>query len=264
MTYDSWDLHTLREAAAYRTENPDPQWADADAYMDSLLAEAEAQRLHTTATPVADEEPATRRPGSTSYRADPASPKQLSFIASLVSERRLDPAAWVPADKRAASAMIEKLLAMKTAPAVRMASEKQRELIANLLTERAYGAEVDVATLSMTQASELIDALFAAPRAKVAAHGIRTGRYAFQPEGAPAQFYRVGRNGRITVQAGPSEHPYNGQLNEALLAIKEDPKAAAELYGRLLGHCGRCGLELTDETSRALGLGPICANKEEW
>jgi len=40
-----------------------------------------------------------------------------------------------------------------------------------------------------------------------------------------------------------------------MLAADED---AGPRYGRLIGDCCRCGRQLTDETSRALGIGPVC------
>jgi hypothetical protein len=36
---------------------------------------------------------------------------------------------------------------------------------------------------------------------------------------------------------------------------------AMALYGQELGYCGRCGRHLTDESSRAAGLGPVCAGE---
>lgn len=35
-------------------------------------------------------------------------------------------------------------------------------------------------------------------------------------------------------------------------------KAAQVLFGQEIGRCGCCGKSLTDETSRALGIGPVC------
>jgi hypothetical protein len=37
--------------------------------------------------------------------------------------------------------------------------------------------------------------------------------------------------------------------------------AAMIRFGHELGYCGRCGTELTDDASRAAGIGPICAGK---
>lgn len=40
-------------------------------------------------------------------------------------------------------------------------------------------------------------------------------------------------------------------------------KESSIRYGLELGHCGRCGRELTNEDSRAAGIGPHCA-KKDW
>jgi hypothetical protein len=39
-------------------------------------------------------------------------------------------------------------------------------------------------------------------------------------------------------------------------------KESSIRYGLELGHCGRCGRELTNEASREAGIGPICAGKD--
>jgi hypothetical protein len=45
--------------------------------------------------------------------------------------------------------------------------------------------------------------------------------------------------------------------NSVLKAISEDSQALAR-YGQELGICGNCGLPLTDEVSRRIGIGPVC------
>jgi len=271
--YDDWDLRILREAKAYRDEIGEPM-ADQDA----KLAEAErqfAERTLGTATPVADEEPYRGQGGSGhsnySKPVDGPTPAQERFIRSLCAERGLDADEVLKGlTKSKASRKIDELKAMPRqaqAPAApRPATERQSEFLQDLLASRENSYDPADPTLATFEgASAAITALLEAPRVrKVADHGIRHGRYAFQPSEGPAQFYRVAQNGRITVIAGPAEYPYNGQLNEALLAIKADTKAAAALYGQLIGSCGRCGLTLTDETSRSIGLGPICAGKSDW
>ena len=47
----------------------------------------------------------------------------------------------------------------------------------------------------------------------------------------------------------------------ALQKIAADPKAAAQLFGRETGTCGRCSSPLTDVKSRERGLGPHCARQ---
>lgn len=44
--------------------------------------------------------------------------------------------------------------------------------------------------------------------------------------------------------------------------VCSDPLAAAVLHGKQTGHCACCGLELTNEESVRLGIGPIC--REKW
>lgn len=150
----------------------------------------------------------------------------------------------------------------------RKATERQVEFLADLLNERAhaYGEDLDPAELTAARASALITELRDAPRAKVAAHGIREGRYAYTTDGgATADHYRITRGGKIMTWTASGEYPYTGKgLNEALTWIKENPREAAALFGQLTESCGRCGRELSDDDSRARGLGPICAGKSDW
>lgn len=44
-------------------------------------------------------------------------------------------------------------------------------------------------------------------------------------------------------------------------ALAAAPKEAAVRWGRKTGRCSCCGRELTDATSVAMGIGPICAEK---
>jgi hypothetical protein len=39
------------------------------------------------------------------------------------------------------------------------------------------------------------------------------------------------------------------------------PEKSARLFGQKIGSCGRCGRTLTDEHSRAVGIGPTCEGK---
>lgn len=45
------------------------------------------------------------------------------------------------------------------------------------------------------------------------------------------------------------------------LALTDDIPGALAAYGREIGRCGRCHRTLTDQDSRAAGLGPDCASK---
>jgi hypothetical protein len=74
----------------------------------------------------------------------------------------------------------------------------------------------------------------------------------------------------LKVQRGPDTGRFStirpdGLASPAAASILEkiaiDPLAAAARYGHELGRCGICDRELTDETSRRLGVGPVCLKK---
>lgn len=54
---------------------------------------------------------------------------------------------------------------------------------------------------------------------------------------------------------------YRGKCEDALRRIVADPIAATQEYGRLTGTCGVCGRHLEDETSVAIGIGPVCRGR---
>jgi hypothetical protein len=99
---------------------------------------------------------------------------------------------------------------------------------------------------------------------------VRAGRYALRTEDG-VKFYRLDRptQGRwagftfLKVQASDDLHPIKNHTEKAriIAEIAKDVLAAEQLYGRELGHCSRCGRTLTDETSRAYGIGPDCRAK---
>lgn len=112
----------------------------------------------------------------------------------------------------------------------------------------------------------------AAPNAKLAelAAEVPDGYYAIESHGSnDLVFLRVDKptEGRwagyvfmsqIIGGQSPVRVPF-GQVRAFLQRIKDaGPREAMALYGRELGICGRCGRHLTDDESRAIGLGPIC------
>jgi hypothetical protein len=95
----------------------------------------------------------------------------------------------------------------------------------------------------------------------------KVGYFARRVDGV-VKFYRVqqpvdGRHaGRVFVD-GQGSDEYFPVKNPAALAavltdILADPTAAARLYASELGRCSRCARTLTDEASRAAGMGPDC------
>jgi hypothetical protein len=96
---------------------------------------------------------------------------------------------------------------------------------------------------------------------------VADGRYAVEHEGT-LKFYKV-KNGRkpgfvfLDVQASDDWFSIRNprRIQEILALIAEDELSAARRYGMELGKCSRCGRTLTDETSRAYGIGPDCRAK---
>jgi hypothetical protein len=49
---------------------------------------------------------------------------------------------------------------------------------------------------------------------------------------------------------------------QVLELIAKNPAEALLRFGQLLGRCGHCGRELTNDESRQLGIGPVCRGKD--
>lgn len=64
----------------------------------------------------------------------------------------------------------------------------------------------------------------------------------------------IGGQGDITIRGA--------EAKDALRRIAEaGVRKALATYGHAIGRCGLCGRELTDEQSRAEGIGPVCAGR---
>ena len=171
----------------------------------------------------------------------PASEAQLSFVKSLLEKKLVN-------DQLAADVAFE--LEQPDGPQKRAVSNLIDDLLKCDDKPRAVGAP---------KPSEI---------------AVPAGRYAVEnPDGA-LRFYRVDRptDGRwagfvfVKVQAGDELYPVKGQGAANVLAaiLEAGPREASARYGHELGHCGVCGRTLTDETSRELGIGPVCINKNGW
>lgn len=154
------------------------------------------------------------------------------------------------------------------------ATEKQVAYINKLCADRQLDAP-DTSALTRRSASKLIDALRATPLpakpvAPIAAP-VPDGYYAIDGTGSqPVDFYRVntptsgwwsGYTFVSQVVGGQGDHPVrdrNRRANIIRSIQKATPSAAAERYGQEIGRCGICNRTLTDETSRAIGVGPDC------
>lgn len=155
------------------------------------------------------------------------------------------------------------------------ASYKQIVFIASLANER--GITVNTANLTSRDASALIGSLLDTPRkapehvaSNLARPEVAAGRYALEVEGV-IKFYKVDRPVApskwagytfLKVVAGPVDYPIKGASAAPILAaIAADPITALRRYGTEIGKCGHCNLTLTDATSRAYGIGPVCRER---
>lgn len=103
---------------------------------------------------------------------------------------------------------------------------------------------------------------------------VPAGRYAVEGAAGVLRFYRVDRptEGRwagyvfVKMYLSDTLLPIKGkhQREEILRRIAEDPKEAMLRFGREIGQCGHCGRTLTNEESRAYGIGPVCREGMGW
>lgn len=171
----------------------------------------------------------------------------------------------------------------------RDATEPQLKFIRDLMRDRAVTPNqqarceelVDSGVVTFAMASNMIDKLKEYPyrsgnTAEVAPAmpHLPPGRYAVIGEDGTVDFYKIdiGTKGRwdgflfLDHVQGPNEVPVkNRQTKTGILRkIAQDPAEASKRYGRELGHCGVCGTQLTNDTSRELGIGPVCRKNMGW
>ncbi len=157
------------------------------------------------------------------------------------------------------------------------------QFIRDLLAERTVPADaaarlsarLDAGTVDNAAATAAIEWL---KRQVSAAEVVPAGRYAVATTSADAvnglAFYRVDRptEGRwagcvfVKLVTGDDEQRLSRGSSAAVLrSIAEvGAEAASAAYGREIGACGVCGRTLTNDASRARGIGPVCAEGNGW
>lgn len=105
------------------------------------------------------------------------------------------------------------------------------------------------------------------PRTRPAMPNVPDGYYATRDPDGTVHFWRVShRNAYLVlqVQASDSLHEVRSYARKVGVAkrIVSDISAARALYASELGRCYACGHTLTDETSRRLGIGPVCRGRK--
>jgi hypothetical protein len=190
------------------------------------------------------------------------SDRQLSFIETLVDERDWD------AIENGLERMdrINKLTRIAHDPEEMRPSKAQAsEIITWLMSQPRKGHVSNVA--GKERAEQPVDKT---------PSDVRDGYYAIDRPNDNHKnetvFYRLrtGKRGRwqgfqfIDLQAGPAWYPVKGagarkEVFEAIHAAGQDTARAR--YGQMIGRCGCCGKPLTDDTSRQIGIGPVCRDK---
>lgn len=214
-----------------------------------------------------------------------ATEKQLSFIAKLQAERNLPVTDGTSLTKRAASNLIETLLntpkpvaEVTAAPAANVRPNKFAGRCvrcgqtvaegAGTITKNASG-KWDVSHTPECPAAPA--ATTPAPAADLA--DVPSGHYAIESTGDnDLAFYRVDRPttgqyaGRTFVKLVVGGHPDSNVRYAAIPGIlaritEAGIAESAARYGQEIGRCCRCNRHLTDEDSRAKGIGPECEKK---
>jgi hypothetical protein len=131
--------------------------------------------------------------------------------------------------------------------------------------QRAWLADADFKVIAKQRASDVIAKLkeqpWAAKDDKSKLPEVKDGRYAIPGTDGTLKFYSV-KNGEhkifVNVWASDARWPVKGAARLPILeAIAADPEAGPR-FGKEIGACYVCGRTLTDDTSRSLGIGPVC------
>lgn len=242
----------------------DDESLDATGYIDINLGDTRSfggGRLYTLSLAEDGSGPPRWRP-----TVKTATPKQASFIMSLARRKLrsfsssgvdlLSEEGILQMERSEASALIDELLALPDA-------EKTED------SPRQQGPDEDARARSGSYSASGLDL-----------SRLRGGFYAATLDGV-TKFFKIDvvAEGKwegwvfVKIQASDDLHrqgsqkpgqAYRGSSQDYLAEIARDEQAAMELYGREIGRCGHCGRTLTNEESRARGIGPVCAEKMGW
>lgn len=155
---------------------------------------------------------------------------------------------------------------------MRLATDKQVAFIESLIEQRVPEEDQEARLewlhegITVGQASASIERLLTFPKLKQAKlpEGVIPGRYAIDTvEGL--KFYYIAKSGWMGRKSSDNTLPIcKSERIAALTEIARDARTASLAYGKEFGHCGVCGRGLTDEESRAAGIGPVCAENTGW
>lgn len=178
----------------------------------------------------------------------PATPKQLDFLAKLASEREMD------ANTRAR--LVDTLNTFDTTQASRT--------ITWLMAQPKLAPDTSTSTSADTVPEgmhKLGDEIFKVQRAVHGSGHLYAKRLVLdEPDcGGCCNGEPCGPNGEYcpsTVRFEYARGAMHRLSADTLMSLDE-----ARAFGRLYGTCCVCGKTLTDESSIAAGIGPVCASK---
>lgn len=191
---------------------------------------------------------------------DEASDPQKGMIAGLLKDlSRLDDATWRQASTWWFGQTVDGNYTGAIATATKSLASQTIERLKIRITE-AKGRTTPPAVRQETASA----ATGYTPRDRFA--DVPDGYYAVTTNDDVLAFYRVSTwktsgDRKVQVQASAELHLVRGhKATDAILAKIRlaTPPVAGKRYADQLGNCYMCGRTLTDETSRALGIGPKC------
>lgn len=155
-----------------------------------------------------------------------------------------------------------------------MATDKQIAFAQKIAAERVISQVFanlleDIETMPTKQASQLIDAMLRLPRksADVKPAEVEDGIYVNDDGTKIIKVYR-GQSGRMlakqlvkNIDEDGASFEYRGLAERFVTGLHKMSKDEAIQYGAIYGVCCNCGATLTDETSIAAGIGPVCAKR---
>lgn len=163
------------------------------------------------------------------------------------------------------------------------ATEKQVAFALSLQAERVDEndriSEADYRAMTKAEASKAIEFLLMQPKQAKKVTTKEEPEDGIYIDGDPAlehtifKVYKMvhgsGRQGVKRLEHGTSDDlDTSGKFGYLGLAVKHLPASARKMtleeakeFGRIYGFCVKCGATLTDETSIANGIGPVCGSK---
>lgn len=198
--------------------------------------------LTHTSNPFAGAKVRPTHGGPAPVPAQLATDRQVSFLRSLVSERELPQGVEITFEGTAAFANGIALTKKTASPIIDMMLKQP-----NRKVEASEAVEA-------SNLGELFSGYFAVNGKRYIVDVVESGKWAgwvFFKTGS--DYHEQQRLGRVAPGGS-----YQGKAADAFNAIVADPRGAAAEYGQITGRCGKCNRKLEDETSRALGIGPVC------